>query len=183
MVRDPIGQTIAARLESLEAPDDRTLVWRLRKPFASLPYALAKTQPSPVIMPARIAATDPYKQVQQIMGSGPFRWVADEYVPGSRAVFARFDRYHPCDEPVRHAASGHRVLVDRVEWSIIPDAATAANALIGCVAKFAGVHGWLRRAPDQAATWNSSAMKRAWARMSLPPTLRTCPFLTIAIAS
>jgi peptide/nickel transport system substrate-binding protein len=37
MVRDPIGQTIAARLDALEAPDDRTLVWRLNKPFASLP--------------------------------------------------------------------------------------------------------------------------------------------------
>src|SRR4051812_37233509 len=45
MVRDPVGQTIAARLDALEAPDDRTLVWRLSKPFASLPYALAKTQP------------------------------------------------------------------------------------------------------------------------------------------
>jgi peptide/nickel transport system substrate-binding protein len=130
MVRDPIGQTITARLESLEAPDDRTLVWRLRKPFASLPYALAKTQPSPVIMPERIAATDPYKQVQEIVGCGPFRWVADEYVPGSRAVYARFDRYSPRNEPASHAAGGHRVLVDRVEWHIIPDAATAANALI-----------------------------------------------------
>ena len=56
---------------SLEARDDRTLVWRLRKPFASLPYALAKTQPSPVIMPARLAATDPYKQVPE--SSAPAR--------------------------------------------------------------------------------------------------------------
>ncbi|MFC7538700.1 ABC transporter substrate-binding protein [Siccirubricoccus deserti] len=130
MVRDPIGQTIAARLDLLEAPDDRTLVWRLNKPFASLPYALAKTQPSPVIMPARLAATDPYRQVSEIVGSGPFRWVAEEYLPGNRAVFAKSDRYRPRDEPASHCAGGHRVLVDRVEWQFIPDAATAANALI-----------------------------------------------------
>ena len=130
MVRDPIGQTIAARLEALEAADDRTLVWRLRKPFASLPYALAKTQPSPVIMPERLALTDPYKQVSEFVGSGPFRWVADEYVPGSRAVFAKFERYSPRPEPASHAAGGYRVLVDRVEWQILPDPATAANALI-----------------------------------------------------
>ncbi|WP_187829962.1 ABC transporter substrate-binding protein [Siccirubricoccus phaeus] len=130
MVRDPVGQTIKARLEALEAPDDRTLLWRLSKPFASLPYALAKTQPSPVIMPARLAATDPYRQVSEIVGSGPFRWVADEYLPGSRAIFAKYEAYQPRDEPVSHAAGGYRVKVDRVEWRFIPDAATAANALI-----------------------------------------------------
>ncbi|MBV1798097.1 ABC transporter substrate-binding protein [Siccirubricoccus sp. G192] len=130
MVRDPIGQTIAARLDALEAPDDRTIVFRLNKPFASLPYALAKTQPSPVIMPERLATTDPYKQVQEIVGSGPFQWVANEYVPGSRAVYAKFERYSPRDEPASYAAGGYRVLVDRVEWNIIPDAATAASALI-----------------------------------------------------
>ena len=36
---------------------------------------------------------------------------------------------------------------------------------------------------SQAATWNSPAMNSAWALMSLPPMLRTCPFLIIAIAS
>jgi peptide/nickel transport system substrate-binding protein len=71
MARDPVGQTIVARLDALEAPDDRTLVWRLRKPFASLPYALAKTQPSPVIMPERLALTDPHRQVPDVVGSGP----------------------------------------------------------------------------------------------------------------
>jgi peptide/nickel transport system substrate-binding protein len=130
MVRDPIGQTIAARMDSLEATDDRTLVFRLNKPFASLPYALAKTQPSPVIMPARIAATDPYRQITEIIGSGPFRWVPEEYVPGSRAVWAKFDRYQPRDEPVSFCAGGLRAMVDRVEWRIIPDPGTAASALM-----------------------------------------------------
>jgi peptide/nickel transport system substrate-binding protein len=129
MRRDPIGQTINERLEALEAKDDRTIVWRLRKPFASLPYALAKTQPSPVIMPERLAQTDPFKQIPEVIGSGPFRYLPDEYVSGHRAAFARFDRYTPRDEPVSFTAGGYRVLVDRVEWRIIPDAATAANAL------------------------------------------------------
>jgi peptide/nickel transport system substrate-binding protein len=129
MARDAIGQTIAARLDALEAPDDRTLVFRLHKPFASLPYALAKTQPTPVIMPERLAQTDPFKQIPEVIGSGPFRWVANEYVAGNLAVFAKNDRYNPRPEPASFAAGGYRVLVDRVEWRIIPDAATAANAL------------------------------------------------------
>ena len=130
MRRDPIGQTIADRLDALEAKDDRTLVWRLKKPFASLPYALAKTQPTPVVMPERLANTDPFKQVPEVVGSGPFRWVAKEYVAGNLAVFAKFERYNPRPEPASFAAGGYRVMVDRVEWRIIPDAATAANALV-----------------------------------------------------
>jgi peptide/nickel transport system substrate-binding protein len=129
MKRDPIGQSIADRMDALEAPDDKTLVFRLNKPFASLPYALAKTQPTPVIMPERLAKTDPFKQVPEIVGSGPFRFVADEYVAGNLAVFAKFDRYNPRPEPASFAAGGYRVMLDRVEWHIIPDAATAANAL------------------------------------------------------
>ncbi len=53
----------------------------------------------------------------------------------------------------------------------------------GSVAKFAVGREWLSRQADQAATSNSSATKMAWARMSRPPILRTCPFLTIAITS
>jgi peptide/nickel transport system substrate-binding protein len=131
MRRDPIGQMITVRLDSLEAVGDKTLVWRLNKPFASLPAALAKTQPTPVIMPERLANTDPFKQIPEVIGSGPFRYLPDEYVSGHRAVFAKFDKYNPRPEPVSFGAGGYRVLVDRVEWRIIPDAATAANALIG----------------------------------------------------
>ncbi len=81
-------------------------------------------------MPERLALTDPYKQVPEIIGSGPFRWVADEYVAGNRAVYARNDKYNPRPEPASFCAGGYRVHVDRVEWRIIPDAATAANALV-----------------------------------------------------
>ena len=129
MKRDPIGQTIAARMDELLAKDDRTLVFRLKKPFASLPYALAKTQPSPVIMPERLANTDPFKQIPEVIGSGPFRFVANEFVTGSFAAYQKFDKYSPRNEPVSFTAGGLRAMVDRVEWKIIPDAATASNAL------------------------------------------------------
>ena len=130
MKRDQIGLSIEARLDALEAADDRTLVWRLNKPFSALPYALCRHQPSCAIMPERLARTDPYKQVPEIVGSGPFRWVADEFVTGSRAVYARNDRYVPRDEAVDYCAGGYRVLVDRVEWRVIADAGTAVSALI-----------------------------------------------------
>jgi len=130
MARDAVSTTINLRVDAIEAPDDRTLVWRLRKPFPLLPHFLSKVQPQPVMMPERIAATiDPFKQVTEIVGSGPFRFKADEYVSGSLAVFTKFEAYKPRNEPVSYGAGGKHVTLDRVEWHVIPDSATAANAL------------------------------------------------------
>ncbi len=128
MVRDPIGGYIKGRLDALEAKDDRTIVWRLNKPFPFLPNALAKTQPTCAMMPERLA-TDPFKPAAECIGSGPFRWLADEFVSGSRAVMAKFETYVPRAEQVEYGWGGYHVKVDRVEWRVIPDPATAAAAL------------------------------------------------------
>ena len=127
--RDPTSVIIDARVAEITAPDDKTLVWRLKKPFPLLPHFLSKVQPQPVMMPERLAATDPYKQITEIVGCGPFRFLKDEFVSGARASFARFDKYTPRQEPPSYTAGGHQVNVDKVEWRVIPDSATAANAL------------------------------------------------------
>ena len=110
MQRDPVGATIAARVDALEAPDDRTILWRLNKPFPHLPKALSKFQTAAVMMPARLAATDPFKQIPEAIGSGPFRFLAKEQVIGSFASFERVDGYKPRDEPPSFTAGGHRAL-------------------------------------------------------------------------
>ena len=130
MVRDQGGVTLSQRLDAMEAPDDRTIVLRLNKPFPHLRTLLSKFIIPAVMMPERLALTDPFKQIPEAIGSGPFRWLADEHVLGSHAAFAKFDGYVPRDEPPSYTAGGHRVLVDRVEWKMIPDGATAANALV-----------------------------------------------------
>jgi peptide/nickel transport system substrate-binding protein len=127
LVLDPAGSFIAARIDALEAPDDRTIVWRLNKPFPFLPGSLAKTQPTCAMMPERLC--DPKKVAAECIGSGPFRWLADEFVSGHRAVMAKFDKYVPRSEPVEYATGGYHVKLDRVEWRVIPDPATAAGAL------------------------------------------------------
>eukprot|EP01037_Dinobryon_pediforme_P012017 gene12017-12107_t len=130
MKRDSMGQTLAARIDALEAPDDRTLVFRLNRRFPPLLSALAKNLPSPpVIMPERLALTDPYKQITEVVGSGPFSFKADEFVNGSLTVYSRHTGYVPRNEPASFTAGGKRALVDRVEWRVIPEAATAAAAL------------------------------------------------------
>ena len=55
--RDATAPIIEARVDAIEAPDDRTLVWRLKKPFPLLAHFLSKVQPSPVMMPSRTTAS------------------------------------------------------------------------------------------------------------------------------
>ena len=39
----------------------------------------------PAMMPERLANTDPFTQITEMVGSGPFRFVANERVAGSPA--------------------------------------------------------------------------------------------------
>ncbi len=130
--RDAFGQTLMAATDELSAKDDKTIVFQLKRPFPLLPTALGKTQTyPPVIMPERLAATDPGTQVTEMVGSGPFRFKADERVPGARAVYERFGGYVPRDNGTPDMTAGPKVVnVDRVEWTTIPDPTTAAQAII-----------------------------------------------------
>jgi len=128
--RDQLGQTILSITDDLSAADDRSIVFRLKRPFPLLFDALAKTSP-PVafMMPERIALTDPNKAITEMVGSGPFRFLAEERVPGTRNVYAKFDRYVPRDGEVSSTAGPKVVHFERVEWRTIPDASTSAAAI------------------------------------------------------
>ena len=129
--RDALGDALMAATDQLAAPDDRTIRFRLKHPFPLLPNALGKAgSPMPAMMPERLAMTDPFTQVTEMVGSGPFRYVASERMVGARNVYERFDRYVPRDGGTPGWTAGpKRVQFDRVEWTTIPDAATAAGAL------------------------------------------------------
>lgn len=128
--KDAFGASLFVVVDEITAPDDRTVAWRLKSPFPLLPDCLGKVGSSTaVIMPERLARTDPNTPVKEMMGSGPFRFVAEEYVPGSRVVYARVGDYASRSQPPSLLAGGKPVHFDRVEWQTIPDAATAASAL------------------------------------------------------
>ena len=128
--RDTFGQSLGAVVDAWEAADDRTIRIRLKSRFPLLIDALSKPAANvPFIMPERLAKTDPFQQVTEMIGSGPFRFLRDEYVSGSRVAYARFDGYVPRQEPASRNAGGKVARFERVEWTIIPDSATAAAAL------------------------------------------------------
>ncbi len=129
-VRDPFGQLLAAAVDSYSAPDDRTIHIKLTKPFPLLNTALGKCDSSvPFIMPERLAKTAADKPVTEMVGSGPYRFIANEYVNGSRVVYERFDKYASRAEPAVWGTGAKRAHYPRVVWHIIPDAATVGAAL------------------------------------------------------
>jgi peptide/nickel transport system substrate-binding protein len=128
--REPMGAMIKAIENELVATDDRTFRWSLRKPYPKMIAALGKiVTPCCFVMPERIAATDPFRLINEYVGSGPMRFVKNEWVPGAKAVFEKFPNYVPREAAASWLAGGKRIAVNRIEWIVIPDPATASAAL------------------------------------------------------
>src|SRR4051812_11621208 len=128
--RDALGQKLAEATDAWTAVDDKTFRLKLKKPFPLTLEALAKPSSNvPFIMPERVAKTDAFKNIEDATGSGPFKMVKEEWVPGSKVVFVKNTDYVPRKEAPSWTSGGKVVKVDRVEWITMADAQTAVNAL------------------------------------------------------
>jgi peptide/nickel transport system substrate-binding protein len=146
-----IGQTMTAAADAIEAVDDRTIRFRMKKRFP-VSRALAN---SALIMPAHLAEIDASKQITEMIGSGPFRFLAGERVAGAFVAYAKFEDYVPRPDGVASSTAGPKVAhVDRVEWHVIPDPGTAAAAML------AGEMDWWEAQPDFLAKLRASPRLR-----------------------
>jgi peptide/nickel transport system substrate-binding protein len=129
--RDPMGQALLARVAEMTALDDRRFTIRLTRPFGLLLTCLAKIgPPALMVMPERLANIDPFQSIKQVIGSGPFIFEAGERVVGSKVVYTRNPKYQPRPNGTPDWLAGPKIVnFDRVEWTIMPDPATAAAAL------------------------------------------------------
>jgi peptide/nickel transport system substrate-binding protein len=118
-------------VDELSAISDDVLQFRLKRPFRLLADLLGKQNPiAPAIMPERLAMTDPGQQVKEVIGSGPYKFVMNERLSGSLAVYERNAAYVPRNDGPPVGTSGPKIAYfDRVEWHTIPDGGTAAAAL------------------------------------------------------
>jgi peptide/nickel transport system substrate-binding protein len=129
--RDYFGGIMVQSLDSYETPDAKTFVMNFKTPFGVVLDVLGKPAANvPFIMPARIAATPGSEQIKESIGSGPYKFVAEEYKPGERVVYAKNEKYKPRPEAPSGTAGAKNVYVDRVEWVIIRDPQTQYNALL-----------------------------------------------------
>jgi peptide/nickel transport system substrate-binding protein len=140
MQRDVLGQKLAEVIAEFAPDDERSFTLRLSRPFPLLLNALSQLN-GPFIMPERIARTDGNAQIGETIGSGPFRFVREEWEPGHKAVYVRNPDYVPRAEQPSWVSGGKIAKIDRVEWLYIPDPATALNALL------AGEVDWWQQVP------------------------------------
>ena len=128
--RDIMGIALYAKVASVAKVDDRSFRMTLKEPYGQVFESLARMNSNmPFIMKEQVAKTDAFQQIQVHIGSGPFVFQEKEWVPGSKVVYTKNTKYVPRAEPASFGAGGKVVKVDRVEWLIMPDAATTAAAL------------------------------------------------------
>lgn len=129
-VRNPAGQMIMQYAKDLSAKDDKTFVLVLREPFGLVvPAFAAASTPDCFMMRKKDAETDPFQQVKEHVGSGPFLFNQAETRPGARYVFDKWDKYVPRKEPASGLAGSKVVKLNRVIWQNIADEQTALAAL------------------------------------------------------
>ncbi len=128
---DAYGQALAAATDLIDAPNDKIVRLRLKRPFPLLPYALSHpTNLMAVVMPERLAETPANKRLTEMVGSGPYRFLPDERVPGARNVYARYANYRPREQGTPSFCAGPRIAhFDRIEWLTTPDPGTQVAAL------------------------------------------------------
>jgi peptide/nickel transport system substrate-binding protein len=124
------GQAMMAQAESLAATGDLTFDLTFKNKFGPVLQVLANPALPAFIMREKEAMTDPFEQVKEQIGSGPFVFAKDEWMPGNKTVYRKFKDYVPRSEPSDGFAGGKVVKVDKVEWLYIPDNAVATQALI-----------------------------------------------------
>src|SRR5713226_8496732 len=128
--KDRFGQLLMAHTGKIAPVDTKTFTLELAERFGPVLDALGKPSSNvPFMMPARIASTSPDEQIKEVVGSGPFKFVRDEWQQGNQVFYVRNRDYVPRNEAPSGSTGGKRVYLDKVIWRYIPDHGEAAIAL------------------------------------------------------
>lgn len=128
---DKMGQIMASLLSDMHEIDANSFAMTFKAPTDIAIRALSK--PSGVaafMMPKAVAQTPSGQAITSTVGSGPFKFNAEQYRPGVQAVFVKNTDYVPRSEPSSGLAGAKVVNVDAVKWVTMPDPMTAVNALL-----------------------------------------------------
>ena len=127
---DSLGRMLLAAGAEMTEDGPAAFGIKLSKPFPLMLSVLGKPNaPGPFIMPKRVIEAAGTARIKEMIGSGPFRFVADQYRPGDRMVLARFDGYVPRREKPDFMSGGKVVHVEEVVLRVMPDDATGVTAL------------------------------------------------------
>ncbi|MBM3534860.1 MAG: ABC transporter substrate-binding protein [Alphaproteobacteria bacterium] len=130
LARELLGRSLNEFVASVQAVDDKTFRLTMKEPFGPTLYTLGgNNSVYGGIYREKEALIDPNTPITESIGSGPFKFVKEEWVPGAKIVYAKNADYVPRAERPSGVAGGKVVKVDRIEYKVIPDPATAFAAL------------------------------------------------------
>ena len=117
---DPLGKVVWKDLESIETPDNYTVVFKLKQPFSALIFMLDMGSGGPPVLPKHLyEGTDipnnPYNQ--KPIGSGTFKFV--KWEKGNQLILERNENYFRKGLPY----------LDRVIIKTMPDTTSIALAI------------------------------------------------------
>ncbi|POR46954.1 ABC transporter substrate-binding protein [Bosea psychrotolerans] len=131
MKKDSLGAELEKRLEAIKPVDAATFEVRLKEPFARILDGFGRMTAYPLfIMPERLAKTPATTELKEFVGSGPFKLMPEEWIPGVKFVLAKNPDYKPRSEPPSGLAGGKIAGVDRIERIQFSDDLSAVNALL-----------------------------------------------------
>jgi peptide/nickel transport system substrate-binding protein len=128
--RETVAKVAQPYIGSIDPVDDKTFSITLKEPFCCLTLMMPGTSTAYGGMyREKEAMIDPNTPITETIGSGPFKFNKAEWVPGAKVVYDKNTDYVPRSEPPSGIAGGKVVKLDRVEYKVIADAATAFTAL------------------------------------------------------
>lgn len=114
--RDAQGWLLMSNMEEIRAVSEETFTIKLRAPYPRMLRDLAKSSLNvPFMMPRRIAEKSAFAPISDATGSGPYRFIAEDWEPGKLAAYERFEGYVPRSGPASFAAGGKVAHFDRIE--------------------------------------------------------------------
>ncbi|MCW5729319.1 MAG: ABC transporter substrate-binding protein [Alphaproteobacteria bacterium] len=129
--KDQAARAMMGYVSALEKVDERTFRMVLTEPYGLVLDTLGKTGTMvPIIMREKDAKTEGNAQVTEAIGSGPFRMLKEQWVPGSKTVYVKNADYVPRKEAPSGFSGAKVPRVDRIELLWIADAQTRMQALI-----------------------------------------------------
>ncbi len=114
-------------LKSIEVPDDQTIVFNLKQPFADFDYLLASPQSAPVPRDKDTGAD----YVKNIVSSGSYKF--ESYEPDKQAVLVRNEHWDPKTDPMRKQLPDKIVVKFKVNQETIDQNLIAGNTHVDLV--------------------------------------------------